>query len=372
MHFLLIPYALLSAIFVLHFLTCRQKGSRAGLAVISYATGTLLFVAMLLRPVGGDSWGYYQRFIKLRNLGLRDAFQDRASDPLFTLLSWLAGQFGTSELLLFGATLVVFFGIFVLALRRLLAPAAAAVVFVCYAAFPYFVAYAANALRQGLAMACLLMALVQYSRGRRDGWLWLLVAPLWHSGAWLAVIVIAAHQSLILVTRRERLRWVVVLGTLGVAILLSATGVNKEVLGRLPVEIPVEIPVEKLIYFTDPSQYGYRAGFRADFLLFSLVPLASAWALRRRAPTFSYRGPGWWLSIYLSLNILYHLFAFVPFADRFASFSWFLMPLVIFLQVRETRSRPLQIAFVSVVALVNLVMLQFYTGKFIAAPGWLF
>jgi hypothetical protein len=368
MHFLLIPYALLSAIFVLHFLTHRQKGSRAGLAVVSYATGALLFVAMLLRPVTGDSWGYYQRFIKLRNVGLKDAFHDRASDPLFTLLNWLAGQFGTSELLLFGATLVVFFGIFVLALRSLLAPAAATVVFMCYTVFPYFVAYAASGLRQGLAMVFLLMALVQFSRGRRDGWLWLLVAPLWHSGAWLAVIVIVAHQSLILVTRRERSRWLVVLGTLGVAILLSATGVNRELLGRLP----VEIPVEKLIYFTDPSQYGYRAGFRADFLLFSLVPLTSAWALRRKAPTFSYRGSGWWLSIYLSLNMIYHLFAFAPFADRFAGFSWFLMPLVIFLQVRETRSRPLQIAFVSVVALVNLVMLQFYTGKFIAAPEWLF
>ncbi|MGB7740228.1 MAG: hypothetical protein WBM03_14030, partial [Steroidobacteraceae bacterium] len=102
MHFLLIPYALLSAIFVIHFQTRNQKGSRTGLAVISFAIGAMLFAAMLLRPAVGDSWRYYQYFVVQSRLSLGDAFHEGAFEPLFILLNWIAAQFGSSEWILFG------------------------------------------------------------------------------------------------------------------------------------------------------------------------------------------------------------------------------------------------------------------------------
>lgn len=369
MHYLLIPYLVLSFTFVVQFHSRRDAGARTGLVFTAGATLLLMYMAMVLRPANGDSWRYFQYFLDLRTMGLQEALDYREPDLLYALLNWGVGRLGGIEWLLFGATLTVYMGIFVWAVHRLVGLKGTAVLLMCYAAFPYFVAYAANGLRQGLSFAFLLMAFVCFQQKKRSAWAWLLLAPLWHSGAWMGVGVAVTHWLMCRLIRSERMRWAMVLSVLFSAIALSASGLNDPLLSRLPDFITMQQSHE--IYFTDTELYGYRAGFRWDFLLFSLVPLGSGLLLRKMAPTFSYAGSGWWLSLYLSLNSLYHLFSFVPFADRFAAFSWILMPLVVFLQFRETRSLNAMAMFVAAISLVNVTMLQFYTGQFIQLPqGW--
>ncbi len=367
MHFLLVPYALLSLTFALQYQGRHEGSARGGIFVTSTVTGIVLFLAMLLRPLQGDSWRYYQYFLVLRYQDLEGALEVHGwgEDALFAGLVWAAGRMGSSEMLLFGSTLVVFFSVFMMSLRRLLSAVDAAALFMCYIAFPFFIAYAVNGLRQGLAVAFLMMALTQFSRGRRSAWLWLFLAPHWHGGSWIAVIIVLVHRLMTSTVRSDRLRWLIVFSAFGSSVLLSASGLNETLLGQLPDAI--DIQDRHQIYFTDPEEIQYRAGFRADFFLFSLLPLVSAFMLRRSAATFAYAASGGWLSIYVSLNIAYHLFSFVPFADRFAGFSWFLMPLVVFHQVRETNSPRLMTGFMGAVAVVNIVMLQFYTGTFIRA-----
>lgn len=366
MHFLLIPYALLCALFVALYSSRRDSITRTGLLVPCGATTLLLFMAMWWRPVEGDSWRYVQYFKALQGMSLADALAYQASDPLYTLLNWVVGGLGKDAAWLFGATLVIYFGVFVAALRRLLSPLDVLVVLMCYTAFPYFVAYGASGLRQGLSLVFLLMAYTCLRRGEKTAWLWALLAPFWHSGAWLGVAGLGAHQLMCWQIRRTENRWIMVLGVFGVSILLSLTGLNQSLMAGLPGL--VELRGAHEIYFEEAQAYGYRAGFRPDFVAFSLLPLVTAWLLRRGGKSFDYAGPGWWLSLYLSLNVVYHLFAFAPFADRFAAFSWFILPLVIFMQVREVRSYDLRTLFVGGACLVNVVMLQFYTGNFIKLP----
>ena len=369
MHFLLIPYAFFSVIFVALFINRDKAVSRSGLFLMAVFASSLILLAIWWRPATGDSWRYLTYFRELRVMSLSDALDYRNGDPLYALLNWSAGFFGKDEVVLFGATLLVYFSVFIVAIKRLVGPLWAVVVLMCYVAYPYFVAYAANGLRQGLALAFLLMAYVGLRQKNRQAWVWLLLAPFWHSGAWIAVVVVMAHQAMCWFVSDGKNRWLLVLVALFVSVMLSITGQNEVLMSQLPDLIKLEQTQE--IYFTDAKDYGYRAGFRIDFFLFSMLPLASALILRRRAPTFDYGWSGWWLSLYLGLNVVYHLFSFVPFADRFAAFSWFLLPLVIFLQVRETESRNLLSKFVALVCLVNVAMLQLYTGNFISAPqGW--
>lgn len=366
MHFLLIPYSLLCTLFTVLFFKREQVNSRTGMFVAAAITTGLLFFSMWLRPATGDSWRYLEYFRDLRDMTLASAMTYREPDPLYVLLNWLAGRVGDQAWVLFGATLVVYFGVFLAAIRRLVRPVEVLVVLMCYTAFPYFVAYGANGLRQGLALVFLLMAYVQIRQGLRAGWWWLFLAPLWHSGAWLAVAVTVAHQVMCRFVVSPRRRWALVLSTFLVSVLLSFTGLNESLMRQLPTFVDLKQTQE--IYFTDAVDVGYRAGFRFDFMLFSLLPLLTALLLRVRHSTFSYTGPGWWLSLYLSLNVVYQLFAFAPFADRFAGFSWFLLPLVILLQVRAHPSKDLLTIFVAAVCLVNLAALQFYTGNFIQPP----
>ena len=368
MHYLLIPYAFLSFSFVVQFHSRGDITARTALVITAGVTLALIFMAIAARPVSGDSWRYYNYFLMVRSIGLQNALAYRDPDLLYMLLNWSVGGLGRDSGLLFSATLLVYMSVFVAAINRLVGLSGTAVLVMCYAAFPYFIAYGANGLRQGLALVFLLMALTQFYQGRRAAWVWLVLAPLWHSGAWLAFVVVAAHWFMCRLLRSEQLRWSVVLVALVSSILLSASGLNEPLLSRLPDFVDLQQSHE--IYFMDADMYGYRSGFRWDFLLFSLVPLASGLMLRRISPTFRYLGSGWWLSMYLSLNIIYHLFSFAPFSDRFAAFSWFLMPLVVYLQVAETRRKNDITLFVLAISVVNVVMLQAYTGNFLQVPRW--
>lgn len=368
MHHLLIPYALLSVAFIMQFHMRRDASVKAGLMFTAGATLLVMFVAMAFRPVDGDSWRYYQFFQILHVRGAEWAYAMRDQEPLWATFNWFVSVFGDQPWLLFGSTLLVYMSVFFVAIWRLAGPVGATILVMCYAAFPFFVSYAASGLRQGLAMAFLLMAYVYLYQGRRRGWVWLLLAPLWHSGSWLGAAVAAIHWAMCRWIRRESHRWLLVSLALGGAVGLSFSGLNETVMGGYGNAIG--LAEDRYIYFTGAEAYGYRAGFRLDFFLFSMLPLFSAWLLRRSGRAFSYEGPGWWLSLYLSLNAVYHLFAFAPFADRFAAFSWILMPLVVYLQVRETGNRYLLTLFVSLACVVDVVMLQFYTGQFIRAPAW--
>ena len=369
MHYLLIPYALLSFAFVVQFHFRGDVTARTGLVFTAGLTLTLIFFAMALRPVTGDSWRYYQYFLYLRSIGLDDALAYRDPDLLYALLNWVIGRLGSEAWLLFTAILLVFIGVFVSAVYRLVGLSGTAVLLMCYTAFPFFIAYGANGLRQGLSLVFLLMALVQFYENRRTSWIWLLLAPFWHSGAWLGVFAVVMHRLMCRVVRNDRSRWSLILITLISAIVLSASGLNEPLLSKLPDFIDLRQSHE--IYFTNPEVYGYRSGFRWDFLFFSLLPLASGLLLKGIAPTFRFAGSGWWLSMYISLNVIYHFFSFAPYADRFAAFSWFLMPLVVYLQVRETQSRNAMTLFFTAISVINTAMLQFYTGNFLPTPkGW--
>lgn len=371
MHFLLIPYGLLGAMFILHFHQSDRRVGDSGLVVVASTTVVLLVLAMMFRPVAGDSWRYYQYFLSIREAGLLEVLGNEQGDFLFTVLNWLAAQFGDSQLWLFGATLLLFVGGFVWALHRLLPTTEAAAVLMCYAAYPFFIAYGANGLRQGLALACMLMSLVQFSRGEKwSGWLWLLPIPFWHGGSMLGAVIVAIFVLMNRWVPSERARWVLVLSVYLLAMLMSLSGLNSATIALLPDFFDFETRHE--IYFMDTSQVGleYRTGFRPDFAIFSLLPLMTALMLRKSG-AFSFKGAGWWLAIYLSLNSVYHLFSFAPFADRFASYSWFLLPLVLYFQVRGTGSRSLRSLFLLITVAINLLMLQFYTGSFLPSPEWL-
>lgn len=368
MHYLLIPYVLLSLAFIMQFHLRRDAVVKAGLVFTAGVTLVLMFFAITLRPVDGDSWRYYEYFQLLHIRGLDWAFASRDQEPLWAALNGFVSLFGDQAWLLFGATLLIYLGVFVLAVKRITGPVATTIVIMCYAAFPFFVAYAASGLRQGLALVFLLMAYADFKENKRTAWAWLLLAPLWHSGSWLACGVMVAHWAICRWLLQPHMRWRLVFLALATAIGLSVTGLNESLIGGYAGALG--LAEERYIYFSSADVYGYRAGFRLDFFVFSLLPLVSAWVLRGKARTFDYTGAGWWLSLYLSLNVLYHLFSFAPFADRFAAYSWFLMPLVVFLQVRETHNRTLMTLFVSAVCLIDVVMLQLYTGNFIREPGW--
>lgn len=369
MHYLLIPYLLLGSLFVLQFHSRKDIRMRSGLVVTAVTTVLMMAIAIVFRPLSGDSWRYYEYFRVVRDLPLSEIFAYRDPDPAYALLNWSVGQLGSEPALLFASTLTLYIGVAVHTLRRRFTAVELAVIATCLVAYPFFITYAANGLRQGIGLAFLLAGYLGVWEGSRKAWLWIVLAPLWHSAMWLAVAAFVVHQLLMRVMPSAVSKWMLILGAWGGAVLLSMTGLNATLGALLPGMVDLSTNYD--VYFMEASDFGYRAGFRWDFTLFSLVPLLTGLLLRRTAEAFDLRTlAGWALSLYMFLNIVYHLFAFAPFADRFAAFSWWLMPLVVFLQVRATRKNALMSIFVTAIVVVNSAMLQLYTGNFLPSPEW--
>lgn len=98
-----------------------------------------------------------------------------------------------------------------------------------------------------------------------------------------------------------------------------------------------------LSYATGGAFGGDRGGFRIDFVLYSIVPVAIAYALaetQTRRDQFFRR----LLSAYLITNATWLLMMYAAFSNRFAYLSWFMMPWVIiypFVPKREQPGMPL-------------------------------
>lgn len=370
MHYLLIPYSLLAGIYLLHFARQREASDRFGMVVVAVGILLLLAFAAVIRPVAGDSWRYNLGFQIMRNMSLPDALAFRGTDPLFTLLNWLVGQISAAPAALFAATFSIYICGFIVAVNRLVGPVKTISVVMAYSMYPYFIAYGVSGLRQGLSLVFLLIGIVCLAQAQRKAWIWLLIGPLWHSGSWLAVGVIGLHQLLYRYVHNPRIRLIVVAAAFAGVTFLSVSGINQDLMQRLLDYLTIQKSHQ--IYFEDAASQGiaYRTGFRLDFYLFSLVPVLTGWLMSRKIDSTRKPALMWWLTLYLALNMLYHLFSFAPFSDRFASFSWFLMPLIVFLQVWHSR-RPRLIFNVTLgIICINILMLQFYTGHFLIEPAW--
>ncbi len=342
-------------------LKARTRSERTVIWVAAWGALLTVFVAIVFREINGDTWRYYMTFLQLRQQSFLTMYQRTEDNVLFVYLNWALGQFGSHPLYLLGPIALFCMVMLVRSLREMFSSFHAAILLFVYSMYPFLVFYLASGMKQGIAMVLLLHGYIRVFQGARSGWLWLISAPLFHSGA-LLVFPFIILQKLTFNTvfgHRRALRFSVLL--LFVVTLLSITGLNETLL--LPVQTYMVISDNYQIYFQNAEDFDYRAGFRPDFTLFSLVPLAAGYWLWRHGYPLTSTFTGWWLNFYILLISIYQVFSFAPFADRFAGFGWFIMPLVLMVMVVESQDRRVLQWFLLGFVLSNLLLLQFYTGR---------
>ncbi len=360
MHPLLAPYSVM-ALVLLAMSLGRSRIDRAASWQMAWSAMGLVLFAALTHDFGGDLKRYHGAFLLIRDQPLAEVLGGGAANLLFNLLNWVIGQV-TDHRRALGAVVAAAstLGLLV-AFRRLFSAYHASLLVFIYSMYPFYIQYVTTGLKQALAMTCLLLGLVALFQHRRAGWLWLGAAPLFHTGAVLVFPFLALHLALAASPRLRAHGLTVMLALLVVTIGLSVAGLNAALLE--PVFARIEIPSRYEIYFQDAAAIDYRTGFRLDFTLFSLIPMASYGYLRQFRYPLSAAISGWWLSLYTAFCMIYQLFSFAPFADRFAGFAWYLLPLVVMVQCVESRSRRIVFQLMLVFVLANIALLQFYTGS---------
>lgn len=358
----ILPFYAAFSLLALMGLTLRNIESRTYVWLAGWGAMTVVLVAVIFREVRGDTRRHLLVFEQRAEQSFEDMWASISGNWSFELMTWWLAQWGTNPIWLTLPITLVCIVMLRHSLRQLLGSVDTSIALLLYSAYPFFVFYVASGMKQALAMAVLMQAYVCFYRRRTlPGLVWLGLAPLFHTGAYLVYPFVVFH----LLTWQ---RWFGYRRALIFAILslmmcsaLSLLGLNRLLVA--PVEAVVDFDRRFEVYFLEADELGYRAGFRPDFTLFSFGPLLVGWWLRHQGRGLSLEISGWWLSLYALLACIYQLFAFAPFADRFATFGWFLIPAILVIMLADTGARrPRQVAVLTF-ALLNVLLLQFYTGR---------
>lgn len=185
------------------------------------------------------------------------------------------------------------------------------------AAFSFF-SYGVNGIRNGMAASMVILAL-----SYRD--------KLWVA-ALLCFLAVGVHKSMYLLIASALLAWKITNPKLYIAgwllcIMAAAAGGGS-----------ISTAIASSGFFDDPrlTRYGIRdasgdgfyTGFRADFLLYSALPIITGWyfIIRRGYRDKTYI---WLYNIYITSNAFWVLMMYASFSNRFAQLSWFIMPIVL-------------------------------------------
>lgn len=357
----ILPFYAAFSLFALLGLRLEQREARANLWIAGWGSMAVVLVATIFREITGDTWNYNLAFQSYATQSFAGMWTETDNNWLFASVMWALAQFGTHPL--WFILPITLFCIVMMrnSLRQILTPTDTAAAIFLYSVYPFFIFYVSSGIKQAMAMTLLMQGYVLLFRKRYfAAVVWLGLAPLFHSGAVLVYPFLLLHHLTWRPAIGYRRALAISVTLLLLSTALSVTGVNQKLMA--PVQGYADFADNYAIYFMDAAEVGYQAGFRLDFTVFSFLPLAAAWWLRRKGRGLSAEVSGWWLNLYTLLACLYQLFAFAPFADRFASFGWYLTPAILVIMLEDTGAlRPLKIVIMTF-ALLNIAILQFYTG----------
>ena len=270
-----------------------------------------------------DKGRYALEFQSLSFTPFGDVLHDFVStgrEPAFLLFMWLIGMFTHEPMAFFAVTAVVCNLALIGALWLLLGAGwKTAVVFYITFCFGFFIDYSSFLLRQGLSMACLMLAVALVMRSSSPVKIILLLAAgvCFHWSALAPAVVILLVHFL-------RLRTGLLLGLWAALSLTYFTGLNARLAD------PLGSSIEQVENYANPDlAVNYAGGTnRPIFWLLSAVPLLVAYPAVKLARSL----PSWYgqlLNAYILLNCYYLLLGFVYFSDRLAAYSWSLIPALI-------------------------------------------
>lgn len=320
------------------------------------ALGVLAVAAAATAEVSVSDRGVYLKQASILSVtSLRDSFSAVQTDPLFVPLVWLLTRItpGHPKVLFVGVAAICAVS-HVVAMRLIFEPWQTAVVWLTLLSTGLFASYSNVALRQGLAIAVVMVALSLYieRRGRWSTFLLLLVAAgLLH---WSAAFVGAGLVILRLI--KPSLRTLLLLWCGLVVVFVTAA--QQLIFGRLLSLVPA---VQVFASSDTLDSYGDKVN-RLDFLLVGVVLVVVALVgIRLVGDDPVYRRM---VSAFLVLQCYFLVLGFVAFSDRIAAYSWFLAPALVWYPLLKSRT-PRTVAL-SAVAMMAVLALGLASGTLVS------
>jgi hypothetical protein len=315
-----------------------------------FTTSLLLFYVLLVVSLKEhfsiDMERYIRDYELLHNYNLIDAMKNFDREPFFLMFQWALSQLTTNTEAFYIAVGFSISIILIIALRKYFEPWQVVLIFFSYLNFFLFFPYITNTIRQGFAIAFILLALmILLSKGRQFGFYFsIIIAPLFHFSSIPMSLILLVLSKFYIPLKYTLLIWFS-------AALLFVTGLNYSLFS------PLESLIPQIDVYTDASTIlNYGGGTnRIEFFIFSFLGLALSFLLRNRLNnnnTYNLL-----LNAYILFNSYFLLLGFIAFSDRLASYSWFLLPILFWYPILTIQKNRRLLIFFGLLAfiLVSLI-----------------
>jgi hypothetical protein len=274
-----------------------------------YIISFIIITYFIFQPIQiySDKWIYKENFENIINLT-----NDRISDYGYHFLNLISSfLFESFEILLFIIGVIYLTG-YIVFIKKKIPSGFRFIAFLVAVSSLGFYGYGTNTIRQGLGLSLFLIAIANDGK-KHLFYLFLVLSILFHKSLLIPVIVILFTKKFPSINKYYFL-WFLCL-----------------IISLLFKNIIVDNLSEYLVgndkfdsYFFEDTK-RYKSGFRIDFLIYSLIPLLYGRYVLNKIDDKVYRSL---LSMYIVVNAIWLLMIRIPFTDRFAYLSWFLIPFI--------------------------------------------
>ena len=292
---------------------------------LSFSFGLCLIVSLAFRgnELGTDTSRYIDFF---SNLDLHSSvifFEHRFGFSFISVMYIFKLIFNNVHVFFTFVILSLYYSTFRL-FKSFLTPSTTSLflVFICF--YPFYLNYSVNTIRAGLALSFALLFLSNFLVNKKitvTNILFLIVSISIHKATLLFFIPILFYN---LRTRNLLVLWVVAFTFSFMSGLLSP--LLKVVFGSLPYFKDYYLYFNS--EFVDNVNYGGEAVFYLK--LIGTVPVLLFLILNYMLKVEFKKGVIQLFNYFIILNSLYLIFSFIPFSDRIGSYSWVLMPGILF------------------------------------------
>ncbi|MGL1934837.1 MAG: EpsG family protein [Fibrobacterales bacterium] len=359
-------YLLLTATFLFSFESQNKIAGKVG--VFISATGMLfcLFFTFVFGWPGGDRFSYWAKFETWRSFSFQELIQLEDPEFMWRLITWSVGQATETYEVFFIIILGIMVGGLYWTLSLIYARTEKWAMLTCFMLYPFFLNYATNTLRQGIAQSFILLGIACWFKDQKKiGISFVAFAYFWHGSMLMFVPLVICF----FVLNRSKFGFKFAVTVFMSSLFLSITKINSFLSTQVPKLIDLK---EKELYYFDEEKIkvtGYATGAKPGFIIFSSFPLVLYFLFRNDIPDEKKYRVQYWLGAYLILNSVLHFFSFAPYSDRFAGASWFMFPIVCF-EVLRARNVEYGKNFLKGFPLFNAIILPVYTYIYFSDFQW--
>lgn len=357
-------YSIICLSFIILYYYRDDKTAETGIRLYTLVAVIWLWATLALREPAGDPWRYMQSLERISTLTFSQVFTDEG--PIgFNLLNWAVSLVSVKSEFFFSVIYILCIIPLYLAFREKYNRIHASTLLMLYLLYPFYLMYIGSGFKQGIAFGFMLWGyncLINSERSKPIiGLLLLVIATLFHNSFWITILAFVAWRYWF---KDRSVVWA--LAILILCMILSLLNLVEPIIRLI---LPTNI-IDSLSFneyfddtFTKDAHYqslNYKTGFRLDFTIFTALPIIGAFLLQPSKFNVDYDND--LLKIYCLLASAYFLLSFIPFSDRIAAFSWFLIPYILY---ELTNKKNYQTVFVAIMLIsYSLLMLIYTKGYF--------